>query len=117
MTEPIPIPAEDLPVDTTISQPYPDEMFEEAERRESSNRIIERYNIAYNTKCSGLTHGTPITPEHLQAIALECMLSSLTYDNANATEVSIADVNDLIERLYQQSDQVYEMFKQLKGAE
>jgi|LakMenEpi03Aug12_release.lakeMendotaPanAssembly.Ray.scaffolds.fasta_scaffold752530_1 hypothetical protein len=117
MTEPIPIPAENLPIDTTISQPYPDEMFEEGEKRERSNRIIERYNQAYNTECSGLTHGTPITPEHHQAITLECMLSSLTYDNANVTEVSIADVNDLIQRLYQQSDQVLKMFRELKGEE
>jgi hypothetical protein len=81
-----------------------EEMIEEAARRERSNRILERYNNFYNLECSGLSHGTPITPEFQQAMALECMLDALRCENLNHEfdMVSTADINDLIERLYQQ---------------
>jgi len=120
-------------------EPYPDEMFEEAERREAERkaldaldklyekhgdvmlrlteiekdnwereqremRILERYNQFYNTECSGLTWGTPITPEFQQAMALECMLDALRCENLNHefSEVQTDDINALIEGLYQQ---------------
>jgi hypothetical protein len=84
--------------------PTIDEMIEEAARRERSNRILERYNHFYNLECSGLSHGTPITPEFQQAMALECMLDALRCENLNHEfdMVPTADINDLIERLYQQ---------------
>ena len=85
-------------------EPYPDEFFEEAERREKSNRVLERYNRFYNTECSGLSHGTPITPEFQQAMTLECMLDALRCENLNHEfdVVSTDDINALIEGLYQQ---------------
>lgn len=120
-------------------EPYPDAMFEEAERREAerraldtldeiyekhgdamlrlaeiekdeweqerrSDRILERYNQFYNTEVSGLTWGTHITPEFQQAMALECMLDALRYENLNHEfdVISTDDINLLIERLYQQ---------------
>jgi hypothetical protein len=81
-----------------------DEMIEEAARRERSNRILERYNNFYNLECSGLSHGTPITPEFQQAMTLECMLDALRCENLNHEfdMVPTADINDLIEALYQQ---------------
>jgi len=114
-----------------MTENYPDEMFEEAERREKENqvlqiaidamekhdvafkelarieraeRILERYNDFYNTECSGLTWGTPITPEFQQAMALECMLDALRCENLNHEFDSIptSDINALIEGLYQQ---------------
>ena len=112
-------------------EPYPDEMFEEAERREKENqvlqiakdamekydgafkelariesaeRILERYNHFYNLECSGLSHGTPITPEFQQAMALECMLDALRCENLNHEfdVIPTDDINALIEGLYQQ---------------
>ena len=84
--------------------PTIDEMIEEAARRERSNRILERYNNFYNLECSGLSHGTPITPEFQQAMTLECMFDTLRCENLNHEfdMVPTADINDLIERLYQQ---------------
>lgn len=81
-----------------------EEMLEEAARRERSNRILERYNNFYNLECSGLSHGTPITPEFQQAMALECMLDTLRCENLNHEfdMVPTDDINDLIEALYQQ---------------
>ena len=116
------------------NEPYPDAMFEEAERRaldtldeiyekhgdamlrlaeiekdewereQRNTRILERYNQFYNTEVSGLTWGTHITPEFQQAMALECMLDALRYENLNHEfdVISTDDINSLIEGLYQQ---------------
>jgi hypothetical protein len=93
-----------------------DEMIEEAARRERSNRILERYNHFYNLECSGLSHGTPITPEFQQAMALECMLDALRCENLNHEfdMVSTADINDLIERLYQQGKDYLERVRTVR---
>ena len=108
-------------------EPYPDEMFEEAERREAANRelakekeewerkersdtVLARYNRFYNDECSGLTHGTPITPEHMQAMALECMIDALICENMNVeyNAIAIDDIKDLIIRLCQQGNEYLE---------
>ena len=77
---------------------------EEWDREQKSKRVLERYNRFYNAECSGLAHGTPITPEFQQAMTLECMLDALRYENLNQEfdAVSTADINALIEGLYQQ---------------
>ena len=84
--------------------PYPDEMFEEAERRERSNSVLARYNNYYNIECAALAHGTPITPEFQQAMALECMIDALRCENLNReyNEIAISDIEDLIKALYNQ---------------
>jgi hypothetical protein len=113
-------------------EPYPDEMFEEAERREVANkelqkeewerkvrsvRILDRYNQFYNTEVSGLSWGTPITPEFQQAMTLECMLDALRYENLNHEfdVISTADINALIEGLYQQGKDYLERVQQTLG--
>jgi len=77
---------------------------EQWEQDQRGNRILERYNYFYNKECSGLAHGTPITPEFQQAMALECMLDALRYENLNHefNMVSTDDINALIEALYRQ---------------
>jgi hypothetical protein len=113
-------------------EPYPDAMFEEAERREAANRelekeewerkersdtVLRRYNHFYNEECSGMPHGTPITPEHMQAITLECMVDALICENMNVeyNVIAIDDIKDLIARLYQQSDEFLERVRKFKG--
>jgi hypothetical protein len=87
-----------------------EEMLEEAERRERSETVLRRYNHFYNEECSGMPHGTPITPEHMQAITLECMVDALICENMNVeyNVIAIDDIKDLIARLYQQSDEFLE---------
>jgi len=82
-----------------------EEMLEEAERRERSNRVLQRYNDYYNMECSGLPHGTPITPEHQQMIAFQSMIDALRCENLNReyNEIAISDIEDLIERLDEQA--------------
>ena len=84
-----------------------EEMLEEAERRERSNTVLARYNHFYNEECSGMPHGTPITPEHMQAMALECMVDALICENMNVeyNVIAIDDIKDLIAGLYQQSNE------------
>jgi hypothetical protein len=113
-------------------EPYPDSMFEEAERREVANRelakeewerkkrsdtVMARYNAFYNDECSGMPHGTPITPEHMQAIALQSAIDALRCENLNReyNEIAISDIEDLIERLYQQSNEYLERVRKLKN--
>ena len=87
-----------------------EEMFEEAERREKSNRVLQRYNDYYNMECAGLPHGTPITPEHQQMITLQSMIDALRCENLNReyNEIAISDIEDLIERLDEQAKQFLE---------
>ena len=63
--------------------------------------LLERYNEAYNTGCSGLAHGGPISMEHLQAMALESLLMATEAINV----VFVDDVQNLIEALYAQGNQ------------
>jgi DNA-binding PadR family transcriptional regulator len=114
-------------------EPYPDAMFEEAERREAANRelakeewerkersdtVLRRYNAFYNEECSGMPHGTPITPEHMQALALECMVDALICENMNVeyNVIAIDDIKDLIARLYQQSDEYLKRVQEFKDS-
>lgn len=98
-------------------EPYPDEFFEEAERREKNNRVLQRYNDFYNAEVSGLTWGTHITPEFQQAMALECMLDALRCENLNHefSEVQTDDINALIEGLYQQGRDYLERVRNQKN--
>ena len=94
------------------------EQEQEIERKFRSQRILERYNHLYNLECSGLTHGTPITPEHMQAMALQCMVNALECENMNVeyNVIVIEDIEDLIERLYQQGKDYLEQVKEKLGA-
>jgi hypothetical protein len=101
-----------------LTGPYPDEMFEEAERREKSNRVLQRYNDFYNAECAGLTHGTPITPEHQQALALDCMVAAIRCENLNREfdQVPVSDIEDLIEALYQQGRDYLDRVQEFKDS-
>ena len=114
-------------------EPYPDEFFEEAERREASNRerakeewerkersdtVLRRYNAFYNDECASLPHGTPITPEHMQALTLECMIDALICENLNVeyNVIAIDDIKDLIARLYQQGNEYLKRVQEFKDS-
>lgn len=98
-------------------EPYPDEFFEEAERREKSNRILQRYNDFHNLETSGLPHGTPITPEHQQIIAMESMIDAIRceYLNREYNHIAIEDIEGLIEGLRNQADEFLERVKTLSA--
>ncbi len=89
---------------------------DEWERKERSDTVLRRYNHFYNEECSGLPHGTPITPEHMQAMALECMIDALRCENMNMEYdvIAIDDIKDLIEGLYRQSNEFIESVRKLK---
>jgi len=97
-------------------EPYPDEMFEEAERREKSNRILQRYNDFHNLETSGLPWGI-ITPEHQQIIAMESMIDAIRceYLNREYNHIAIEDIEGLIEGLRNQADEFLERVKTLSA--
>ena len=88
------------------------ELDKEIEHGYRKERILERYNNFYNIECSGLAHGTPITPEFQQAMTLECMLDALRCENMNHEfdVISTDDINDLINGLYQQGKDYLERY-------
>ncbi len=90
---------------------------DEWERRERADTVLARYNAFYNDECSGMPHGTPITPEHMQAMALECMIDALRCENMNVeyNAIAIDDIKDLIEGLYRQSNEFLERVRNLKN--
>jgi hypothetical protein len=94
-----------------------EEMLEEAERRERSNRVLQRYNDYYNMECAGLPHGTPITPEHQQMIAFQSMIDALRCEHLNQeyTHIAITDIEDLIERLDEQATAFLKRVRQNNG--
>ena len=95
-----------------------EEMLEEAERRERSNSVLARYNNYYNIECAALAHGTPITPEFQQAMALECMIAALRCENLNReyNEIAISDIEDLIEGLYNQGRESLKKWEEFKDS-
>ena len=95
-----------------------EEMLEEAERRERSNAVLARYNNYYNIECASLSHGTPITPEFQQAMALECMIAALRCENLNReyNEIAISDIEDLIEGLYNQGRESLKKWEEFKDS-
>ena len=138
MTEPIQAKVSDEDFNKIVElmnnqEPYPDSMFEEAERREVANRelakeewerkersdtVLRRYNHFYNEECSGLPHGTPITPEHMQAMALDCAVDALMCENLNVeyNVIAIDDIKDLIARLYEQGNEFLKRVQKFKDS-
>jgi len=91
---------------------------DEWERKERSDTVLRRYNHFYNEECSGLPHGTPITPEHMQAMALDCAVDALMCENLNVeyNVIAIDDIKDLIAGLYQQSDEFLKRVQEFKDS-
>jgi hypothetical protein len=98
---------------------YSDEMFEVAERREKSNRVLQLYNDFYNLETSGMPQGMPITMEHMQIITLQSAIDALRCENLNReyNEIAISDIEDLIARLDEQATAFLERVRKLKGEE
>ncbi len=90
----------------------------EWERRERADTVLARYNAFYNDECSGMPHGTPITPEHMQAMTLECMIDALRCENMNVEYdvIAVDDIKDLIEGLYRQSNEFLKRVQELKDS-
>ena len=91
---------------------------DEWERKERSDTVLRRYNAFYNDECSGLPHGTPITPEHMQAMTLECMVDALICENLNVeyNAIAIDDINALIESLHQQGNEYLKRVQEFKDS-
>lgn len=91
---------------------------EEIERKKRSKHILQRYNDYYNMECAALPHGTPITPEHTQAITLECMVDALRCEHLNQEydAIVIDDITDLIDALYEQGNEFLQRVEEFKDS-
>jgi hypothetical protein len=110
------IPDDDV-IEEMMSVKLTEEKKEELERLRRRETVLARYNRFYNDECSGMPHGTPITPEHMQAMALECMVDALICENMNVeyNAIAIDDIKDLIEGLYRQSNEFLERVRKNNG--
>ena len=100
------------------THPTHEEMLEEAERREKSNRVLQRYNDYYNMECAGLPHGMPISMEHMQMITLQSAIDALRCENLNReyNEIAISDIEDLIEGLDKQATAFLKKVREFKDS-
>jgi hypothetical protein len=107
------IPDDDV-IEEMVNVKLTEEKKEELERLRRRETVLSRYNQFYNDECSGMPHGTPITPEHMQALALECMIDALMCENMNVeyNAIAIDDIKDLIAGLYQQSNDYLKRVKE-----
>ncbi len=89
------IPDDDV-IEEMVNVKLTEEKKEELERLRRRETVLSRYNHFYNDECSGMPHGTPITPEHMQAMALECMVDALICENLNVeyNAIAIDDIKD-----------------------
>ena len=71
-------------------------------------RLIDRYNQFYNDECSGLSHGTPISMEHLQAITLECAVKAFARKYNYKENIPVEDLLYLAKELMRQGDGIVE---------
>lgn len=67
-------------------------------------RLIDRYNQFYNDECAGLSHGTPISMEHLQAITLECAVKAFARKYNYKESIPVEDLLFLAKELMTQGD-------------
>ena len=93
-----------------------EEKKEELERLRRRENILVRFNNHYNLEMSSLPHGTTLTPEHMQAVTLSCAISSLRCEHMNVEYdmIAVEDIEDLIEGLYQQSNEFLNRVKEQK---
>jgi hypothetical protein len=70
--------------------------------------ILQRYNQFYNDECSGLSHGTPISMEHLQAITLECTVKAFARKYNLKESIPVEDLLYLAKELMSQGEEAVE---------
>ena len=111
------IPDDDV-IEEMLHVKLAEEKKEELERLRRKETVLRRYNHFYNEECSGMPHGQPITPEHMQALALECMMDALRCENMNVEYdvIAVEDIQDLIAGLYQQSNEFLERVQEFKDS-
>jgi len=67
-------------------------------------KLLDRYNQFYNDECAGLSHGTPISMEHLQAITLECAVKAFARKYNYKESIPVEDLLFLAKELMRQGD-------------
>jgi hypothetical protein len=75
-------------------------------------KLIDRYNQFYNDECAGLSHGTPISMEHLQSITIECAIKAFARKYNYKESIPVEDLLYLAKELMSQGERTVEKVDQ-----
>ena len=75
-------------------------------------KLIDRYNQFYNDECAGLSHGTPISMEHLQSITIECVIKAFARKYNYKESIPVEDLLYLAKELMSQGERTVEKVDQ-----
>jgi len=67
-------------------------------------RLIDRYNQFYNETCAGLTHGSPISNEHLQAISIRASIYAFARKYNLKENIPVEELKELADLIEQQGN-------------
>jgi hypothetical protein len=68
-------------------------------------KLIDRYNQYYNTECSAMPHGMPVSMEHMQAIALRGALYAFARKYNMKESIPVEDLNNLADLIEAQGNE------------
>jgi hypothetical protein len=71
-------------------------------------KLIDRYNQYYNTECSAMPHGMPVSMEHMQAIALRGALYAFARKYNMKESIPVEDLNNLADLIEAQGRRTVE---------
>jgi hypothetical protein len=67
-------------------------------------KLIDRYNQFYNETCAGLTHGSPISMEHLQAISIRASIYAFARKYNLKESIPVEELKELADLIEQQGN-------------
>lgn len=79
----------------------------------SDKKLLKYYNEYYNDTCAGLSHGMPISMEHLQSIALRGAIYAFTKIYGMKENISTYSLKELADLIEQQGDRTVEKVSQV----
>jgi hypothetical protein len=68
-------------------------------------KLIDRYNEHYNTSCAGLPHGSPISMEHLQSLALKSAIYAFARKYNMKESIPVEDLENLADLIEAQGNE------------
>ena len=89
------------------------------EPRTKGERILQKYNDYHRVELSSIQKGTELTPQKIQIIVLKSVIDAFRSEYLNSdnvyNEISISDIELLIEELEKQSDFILKRVKEQQG--
>ncbi len=77
---------------------------EEYQKNINDKKLLNYYNEYYNNECASLSHGMPISMEHLQSIALKSAIYAFTKTYGIKENISTYGLKELADLVQAQGD-------------